>query len=174
MFRVSRRSAFVFRFLFTFILLSSIYHHYLSYYPDVDPITSFISKLVYFLLDQYQGNLEIYSYPGTQAIGFYLRNNYLFHIVEGCNGISVCITFVSFVTAYSTINIYAILFSGIGTLLTLIINILRICALGILYINDYALVSIIHDTLFPATIYGFIVLLWLLWIVIERRLKEHE
>jgi len=174
MLMVSKRLAFVFRFLIAFILLSFAYQLYLSFYPTLDPFTSFTSKVVFHILNYAHGNLETISSPETKATIFYYNNKSIFQIIEGCNGLSVCISFVSFVIAYSTVNINAILFSVSGTLLTLIINILRICALGVLYINKYAYVTIIHDTLFPATIYGFIVLLWLFWIRIERRLKEHE
>jgi len=136
-------------------------------------LTSFISSVVYDILASGNPNIETVIHPRKASIFFLYKSDPVFQIVEGCNAISVCIIFVSFIIAFSKFNVKSIRFSLIGIIAILVMNIFRIITLGALYINNFAFVNIIHDTLFPASIYGFTVLLWLIWIQIESNATKY-
>lgn len=175
MFNFSSRSAFIIRFLVTYILLSWVYQFYLSCYGySPDPFTSFIADVVFDVLASGYDNIETVLHPRRASIRFLHNRTPLFQIVEGCNAISICIIFVSFINAFSKFSKRSIIFSLIGITAVLVTNIFRISALGVLYIKKYAFVNIIHDTIFPASIYGFIVLLWLIWIKLEGNSSKNE
>ena len=83
---------------------------------------------------------------------------------EGCNAISILIIFVAFIVAFYTNFKQTFLFiiAGLGALF--VMNIARIMLLNYIfrYHDEYGKMA--HDYLFPAIIYGSIVVLWIVWI----------
>jgi exosortase family protein XrtF len=83
--------------------------------------------------------------------------------VEGCNAISVMILFVAFVFAFYK-GSKTVLFVLGGLLVLYIMNLFRIVGLNIVMTDYKAYGKISHDFIFPAVIYGTVVVLWLIWI----------
>ena len=84
-------------------------------------------------------------------------------MVEGCNAISVMILFASFVFAFYK-GAKTFLFAVAGLILLHILNISRIVLLNIIFLKYPQYEKIGHDYLFPAIIYGGVIILWLVWI----------
>ena len=84
-------------------------------------------------------------------------------MVEGCNVISVAILFLAFIFAFYE-GAKTFLFAAVGVVFLHIMNVLRIAGLNILLVEWPHYSKIGHDYLFPAVIYGTVVILWLIWV----------
>lgn len=73
------------------------------------------------------------------------------------------VLFLAFIFAFYQ-GIKTFVFAGLGFVFLHIINVLRIAGLNILLVEWPQYSKIGHDYLFPAIIYGSVVLLWLIWI----------
>src|SRR5690606_22304089 len=88
---------------------------------------------------------------------------YVSRMVEGCNAVSVMILFLSFIFAFYK-GAKTFVFVGLALVALHIMNVLRIVGLNILLVEMPQYSKIGHDYLFPAIIYGSVVVLWLIWI----------
>jgi exosortase family protein XrtF len=105
----------------------------------------------------------LYDDVPKQQIWFHVKTGFVTRMVEGCNAISVMILFVSFVFAFYK-GTKTFVFVAIGLLILYIMNVVRIAGLNIVY-SDYSKYGkMTHDYVFPAVIYGTVVVLWLIWI----------
>lgn len=84
-------------------------------------------------------------------------------MVEGCNAISVIILFVAFIFAFYK-GTKTFVFIALSLLILYIMNVLRIVGLNIISRDYHEYNKIGHDYVFPAVIYGSVVVLWLVWI----------
>jgi exosortase family protein XrtF len=75
----------------------------------------------------------------------------------------VIILFLAFIFAFFR-GPKTFLFAFAGLVFLHIVNVLRIAGLNILLVEMPQYSKIGHDYLFPAIIYGSVVLLWLIWI----------
>ncbi|WOI21894.1 exosortase family protein XrtF [Nonlabens ulvanivorans] len=162
----------VFKFVATFgviyIVLSLIYYLYLqqdynsSNYPD--PVTSQVSYQTQQLLNAIGYDAQISNVPHHPSVYMYLNKTVVYRVIEGCNAISVMILFVAFVLAFAKAWKKTAFFILFGITFIYIVNLFRLVALAIIK-NKYPQYDhISHDILFPAVIYGSVILLWLIWI----------
>ncbi|MGJ8685603.1 MAG: exosortase family protein XrtF [Nonlabens sp.] len=162
----------VFKFVATFgviyITLSLLYYGYLQQdyigmnYPD--PVTSQISYQTQQILISLGYDARITNVADNPSVYMFLEKNVVFRVIEGCNAISVMILFVAFVLAFAKTWKKTALFILGGLLFIYIVNILRLVALAVI-IHKYPQYNhISHDIIFPAVIYGSVILLWILWI----------
>jgi exosortase family protein XrtF len=84
-------------------------------------------------------------------------------MVEGCNAISIMILFVAFIFAFYK-GLKTFIFMLAGLILLFIMNLFRIVGLNIVMTDYKQYGKTFHDFVFPAVIYGTVVLLWLIWI----------
>lgn len=160
------------RFLLVFFVsygvLSFGYNQYLSLYENetfpVDPFSEQLSYQVKYVSNAFGGETEIYKFEGEKWTRVFYIDRYVARIVEGCNALSVMILFASFVIAFTKKIRKALLFILIGVLLIHILNVFRIAALSyfLYYHPEYN--HLIHGVLFPLVIYGFVFMLWVLWV----------
>ena len=71
--------------------------------------------------------------------------------------------FLAFVFAFYE-GFKTFIFAAVGLIVLHIMNVLRIAGLNILIVEMPQYSRIGHDYLFPAIIYGSVVVLWLIWI----------
>ncbi|NPA46865.1 MAG: exosortase family protein XrtF [Chlorobi bacterium] len=95
--------------------------------------------------------------------GIFIGENWAAKIVEGCNGMSIIILFISFVWAFPASWRDKILFGLGGSLLIWLVNIGRIALLGWIYYRRPAYFDIIHRVFFPGIMYGTVIVLWIVW-----------
>lgn len=84
-------------------------------------------------------------------------------MVEGCNAISVMILFMAFVFAFYK-GLKTFIYALAGIVMLYIMNLLRIVGLNIVMSDYEEYGKMFHDFIFPAVIYGTVVVLWLVWI----------
>lgn len=156
------------KFLLTYLLLTFVYESYLNQFDtskfEVDGFTQLVAKqtknaMLFF-------NCEANIAPNTKepAINLFYNQRHMARIIEGCNGLSVIILFISFVVAFSGKIQTTILFIIGGSLLIHVLNVFRIALLSILlyYFSEYE--HVLHGVLFPLFIYGVVFMLWIIWV----------
>jgi len=97
-------------------------------------------------------------------IGIKADGQWLVKIIEGCNGMSVIFVFLAFVWAFPARWRYKLVYSIAGIFLIWTVNLLRIFILGFIYRDYPEWFDFSHRVLFPASIYGMVVILWIIWI----------
>ena len=154
------------RFVLLYVALVLAYQLYLNGYKNsgLDPVSTWVAEQTNFLQN-------IFGYPSKLVPGrpeqettwFFVSGKYVSRMVEGCNAISVMILFLAFIFAFFK-GFKTFVFAGLGIVFLHVINVLRIVGLNALLVEMPQYSKIGHDFLFPAIIYGSVVVLWLVWI----------
>jgi exosortase family protein XrtF len=153
------------RFIIIYLVLLFAYQFYLNSGKDsgLDSFSRIIANQVVVLQNAIGYPTELYDDVKNEQVWFYVNQRYETRMVEGCNAVSVIILFVSFVFAfYKGMKTFA--FVGIGLVILYIMNLLRIIGLNIVMADYKEYGKMFHDFIFPAIIYGTVVVLWLIWI----------
>lgn len=153
------------RFIIIYLVLLFGYQFYLNSFKEIglDPFSKMITEQVCSIQNGLHYPTQLYNDVAKEQVWFYVKETYVTRMVEGCNAISVMILFVSFVFAFYK-GAKTFIFVFIGLLILYIINVLRIVGINLL-VSDYKEYErLAHDFLFPAIIYGTVVILWLVWI----------
>ncbi|MDC8106274.1 exosortase family protein XrtF [Chryseobacterium sp. PTM-20240506] len=153
------------RFIIIYVVLLLAYQFYLNSYKEtgLDPFSRMIAEQVSYIQNILKYPTQLYNDVEKEQVWFYVKNVYVTRMVEGCNAISVIILFVSFVFAFYK-GAKTFIFVLIGLMILYVINVLRIVGINLL-VSDYKQYEkMAHDFLFPAVIYGTVVILWLVWI----------
>lgn len=153
------------RFIVIYLVLLFGYQFYLNSFQaqGLDPYSRFIADQVMFLQNQLGFATSLFDDVKNEQVFYMVKNEYVTRMVEGCNAVSVIILFFAFIFAFYK-GLKTFVYGIIGFLILHIINVLRIAGLNIVTRDypDYNKMS--HDYLFPAIIYGTVVVLWLVWI----------
>lgn len=158
---------FLLKFLGTYVLLILLYNLYLeNYLPahEPDPYTAFTSNMT----------SSVLNFIGFPAESYHIENEPYYRIAingistsivnEGCNALSIMIIFVAFIVAFSTNFKTTFLYILVGLVFLFLMNIGRIVLLNWIFRYHSSYGKMAHDYLFPALIYGSIVILWIVWI----------
>lgn len=153
------------RFVIIYIVLVLLYQFYLNSYSAevVDPFTRNVAEQVasfqYFL-----------GFPTTlvdsmklHSVLFQTSGKFTTRMVEGCNVFSVAILFTAFIFAFYKGQKTFLYVAG-GLIILHVLNVSRIALLNIIYLKYPQYEKVGHDYIFPAIIYGGVVVLWLVWI----------
>lgn len=167
---------FILTFLLVYLLLTVVYKLYLQYssglkyYPEY--ITHLVSKQTEALLNTFGYSVELLPHPGEPSLKIIVNNKFLGRIIEGCNGISVIVLFISFIVAFSGTFKTTLFYILSGSVLIYTVNLLRIVALclGLYHYPEYS--DFLHDIIFPVVIYGMMFLLWIFWVNRFSKLKS--
>lgn len=163
------------RFVIIYIFLVLLYQFYLNAYTDevVDPFTRWVAEQVA-LVQGFSGFPTVLVDSFKQHSVYFLTGGmYTTRMVEGCNVISVAVLFTAFIFAFYK-GAKTFLFAVGGILLLHILNVLRIAFLNIIYLKYSRYEKIAHDYLFPAIIYGGVIILWLVWIQFFALKREKD
>jgi len=148
-----------------YALLTGIYIWFLSLYPhQTDPLTRFVGKSVDTIFNYTGIDAATPPISNGQGVKLLINGQYVARIVEGCTAASIIIMFIAFIIAFGHNPKKSFLFALIGSLLIFIFNIIRIAFLGYLLYAFPAYQDIAHRIIFPALIYGFVVILWIIFI----------
>lgn len=153
-------------FFFTYILLAFLYQLFLDSYEGgkVDVVTRFVAQNTETVLSGFDKTVFIEESNREPFFTLYFYQKAMLRIVEGCNGISLIILFVSFIVAFSGSLKNTLLFVFGGSLLIYILNILRIAVLIILIYHFPSQLHLLHGVLFPLVIYSVVFILWFIWV----------
>jgi exosortase family protein XrtF len=153
-------------FFFTYILLTFLYQFFLDSYErgNADAITRLVAQNSEILLSRFDKSVFILEDSKEPFFTLYFHQKGLVRIVEGCNGISLIILFISFVVAFSGNLKNTLLFVFSGSLLIYVLNVLRIAVLSILIYRFPNQLHLLHGVLFPLVIYSAVFMLWIVWV----------
>jgi exosortase family protein XrtF len=151
-----------------YLVLSLLYYAYLQVeytennYPD--PVTAMVSKQANTGMRLLGYDSKIYNSPDTPSVMLYVDDKVVYRVIEGCNAISVMLLFAAFVIAFAKAWKKTVLFLLFGIVTVYLVNLFRLVGLGVIYqeLPDYKEIS--HNVIFPAVIYGYVILLWIFWI----------
>jgi len=161
---------FLLRFLGTYSFLFLIYFIFLTNTQSTkgffksDPLTIHVAEQSTRILNAFNQNIITEQDSDELSVNLLLDGEYIVGIIEGCNSVSIIILFIAFVIAFKGSLKNTLLFSIVGAFSIYYVNILRIAILtyGMYHYPTYT--WLFHDLIFPAIIYGYIFLLWIVWV----------
>ncbi len=152
---------FIIIFIITYIISNGLYQYLLWLYePIPDPITLYTSIIFCKIFSQFNATPLLFD----AAVLISLGQQKLVKIAEGCNGIAVITTFISFVIAFKSSFKNYLKFVPIAVIIILFFNILRLYLLIEIKRNYVSFFDIFHTYIFPAIIYFITFLLMILWV----------
>jgi exosortase family protein XrtF len=153
------------RFIIMYMVLLFAYQLFLNRFQGsgLDPFSRMIAEQVSGIQNSIGFPTQLYDDVKGEQVWFYVKQEYVTRMVEGCNAISVMILFVAFVFAFYK-GSGTFLFALTGLILLYVMNLLRIAGLNMVMADYKQYGKISHDFIFPAIIYGTVVALWLVWI----------
>ncbi|WP_035694061.1 exosortase family protein XrtF [Flavobacterium soli] len=156
------------KFLLSYLILIVLYQWYLSQFDqqafEVDGMTHLVAEQVKSVLSFFDYSISLRPYSKDASILVAVDGRSVVRIIEGCNAISVMILFAAFIVSFSRTFAKTLGFIVLGVILIHILNVLRIVLLiiGILKLPQYE--HLLHGVVFPLIIYGFVFLLWVIWV----------
>jgi exosortase family protein XrtF len=153
------------RFTFIYLVLFLGYQWYLneSASGGLDSFSQWVAVQVQYLQDFFGFPTALYHQPENFTTWFYVKEKYVSRMVEGCNAVSVMILFAAFVLAFYR-GYKTFLYVIAGLVFLHLMNVLRIALLNMVLSDLPQFGKMTHNYLFPAFIYGMVVILWLVWI----------
>ena len=157
---------FIVTFFITYILFTVFYKLYLNSFDKnaVDGLTNIVGRQVLQIMNLFNCDIKIFKSAFQPYLEVWYNQKYIVRIVEGCNAVSVMILFISFVIAFSGKFKTTFIFILFGILFIHILNIIRIAVLSVLLYHYPEKEHILHGVFFPLIIYGFIFILWIIWV----------
>lgn len=157
------------RFLGIYFGLIALYQIYLNRYSEVaaDPLTRIIAEQTAYCLNLIGYNTQLIDATNTQGIYFYVNKLWSSIMIEGCNAISIMILFLAFIFAFYQGN-RTFWFAFGGVVFLYFINIFRIATINIIILEFPEFSKASHDYLFPAIIYGGVVIIWIKFFVVKK------
>jgi exosortase family protein XrtF len=161
---------FVIYFLLCFVGLNIAYHFlFIKQGNELDFFTNFIAKITANLY-----GLPTQLNPLKPGIQIIYNGTPLVNIMEGCNGLVVWFTLLSFVVAFGGKAKQFLGYVPLSFVLLQVGNILRILALVHIKINNPNSFSFFHSYAFPAILYAFAFGLMLIWIKLQARNTDEK
>ena len=159
---------FITMFLVVYGVVSIGYNLYLNmsdgskYYPDY--LTNLVAEQTNSLLTALGHDSEVIPHPNEPSLKVIVNGKYVARVIEGCNGASVIILFLSFIAAFSGQFKTTLFYCLAGSIIIYVFNLIRIVILTIgLYYYPWRQ-EILHSVIFPVIIYGTVFLLWMFWV----------
>ncbi len=132
------------------------------YYPDY--FTHLVSIQTDNVLDALGYQSVVVPHTDEPSVKVIINGTYIARIIEGCNGWSVIILFISFVVAFSARLKTTLIYLLAGSVLIYVVNLLRIVMLTVGLYRYPQHEHILHNVIFPFVIYGLVFLLWVFWV----------
>jgi exosortase family protein XrtF len=157
---------FLAKFFVTYIVLTFIYQGFLRSFDEdkIDSITELVAENTKQLLTLFNTDADIVKNNSESYIRLIYDQHYVARMIEGCNGISVIILFISFVVSFSGKLKPTLFFILGGSLIIYALNVARIAALSVLLYFFPKQGPLLHGVFFPLFIYGVVFILWVIWV----------
>lgn len=155
------------RFVLLYIALIFIYQLYLNHFEGLgqdDPFTCHIAEQCQTLQNKWGYTTYLEKKDRLDGMLFIVNNQMATRMIEGCNAVSIMIMFVAFIFAFYKGFLKTISYILASLILLYILNVLRIVLINIIAVQYPSYLKASHDYLFPAIIYGGVVVLWIVWI----------
>lgn len=144
---------------------------YLVYELWLHPAGHLDNALIAQLIDVSGGMLRLLGYElipepindeNIRTIG--VQGGHLLWIGAACNGAGLFAVYLIFLIAYPGPWKHKLWYGLLGVLSIHVINAVRIAALCIIVTIDYELLNFNHDYTFYVVVYGWVFLLWYVWV----------
>jgi len=158
---------FILKFVVVWGVLVIVYNLYLSHYHKhnkPDPYSQTVAAWTVGCLNATGFKAAAQDDETRPWTWIYMNGKHTSYINEGCNAISIMIIFVAFIAAFSTTWKQTLLYIFGGLIVIQIMNVVRIAILNYIFGHHHEYGKMAHDYLFPAIIYGTIVVLWIIWV----------
>ncbi|MDR3272290.1 MAG: exosortase family protein XrtF [Flavobacteriaceae bacterium] len=156
------------KFFAVYLILVFLYDLYLSYYQETlqtcDPYTTHVATQTAKILRWIGFDSEAVHYLQRNYMTILIDGKRISIVNEGCNALSVNILFVAFIIAFSVGFKRTFLFTLAGLIVLYIANLVRIVFINYIFYEHRHYGKTVHDYIFPAIIWGMVVVLWLVWI----------
>jgi exosortase family protein XrtF len=156
---------FLVKFVGLYVLLSVIYGLYIeNAHPQPDSTTISVTNQTAAILRGLNWPVEVHNHPTKPTTYISYQDRGIVSVYEGCNGLNVCIIFLSFLLAFGPTNKKLVWFVPLGLIIIHLTNLGRILGLFwiVLYIPNA--VYFTHKYLFTAFIYAVVFMMWLAWL----------
>jgi exosortase family protein XrtF len=156
---------FLLKFIGLYFLLNTVYGLYVEYYkPDADPITILVSQQARWVLSWFHEGLIVVVTPQNHYIAILKGGETVINIFEGCNGVNVLIVYFVFTVSFSShwIKYWKFLFASV--IIIYGVNLARVIVLFWVAFYFPSSLYFFHKFLFTGIIYGFVFLLWYVWV----------
>ena len=162
---------FLIRFLVVYGVLSVAYGFIEAGYYDEssgDPFTYAVTRQMIWLGDLLGNQWEIYEPGFERSIWIMEGDRSLVRMIEGCNGISVMILFISFIFGLSAFHRAMFWFIPLGVAIIHLANLIRIYALILVNLHRPEWTGFVHKYLFTLILYALVFVLWIWWVRIWK------
>lgn len=156
------------KFFLTYLVLILIYQAFLGQYDtdkhEIDGMTQMVANQSEDILVLFNQDVAQRPMATEPSVVISIDSYPIVRVVEGCNAVSIMILFTAFIVAFSGKFLRTFGYIVFGIVAIHILNVVRIAVLvvGMVSYPEYG--DFLHGVLFPLVIYGFIFLLWVLWI----------
>jgi exosortase family protein XrtF len=150
----------------TYIVMAFIYQGFLGFFGEdkIDAITELVAENTKQLLTLFNADADIVKNDSESYIRLIYNQHYIARMIEGCNGVSVIILFISFVVSFSGKIKPTFYFIFGGSLIIYALNVARIALLCVLLYLFPKQEQLLHGVFFPLFIYGVVFILWVIWV----------
>lgn len=157
---------FLTKFFLSYLVLTLVYHFYLTGFEghSVDGLTKLVGRHTQQLLRLFAIDLDLKESLPDRSIYLIYQSQVFARLIEGCNAMSVIILFMAFVFSFTGRFSKTVLFIVAGAGSIYVFNVIRIAVLFFLMFTFPAYVDLLHQIIFPLVLYGFVFVLWVLWI----------
>ena len=136
------------------------------------PITKAVAHASVWVVEQFGYASEAIQNSGELSLTMYINETAVSRVIEGCNAVSIIVLFTAFIIAFSNRFVPTLFYVLFGSLLIYAINILRIAVIGIGLYEFPEYKEFLHEILFPALIYGLVLVLWVIWVQNYSKVKH--
>lgn len=164
----------------SYLLFSGLYQYYLtqnkanSLLNSPDFITQKVAQQTVFIGKLFNYDIHTEANTDEPSMKLIFNSKYVARVVEGCNSMSVLILFWSFIIAFSGKWNETLIFGVLGSIALYLMNIFRILILTVAIFHLPNQTNFLHKIIFPAIIYGFTFMLWVLWVNRLEKLKNRN
>ena len=136
------------------------------------PITEDVANKSVWVVQQFGYDCVAYQNSNELSLTVYIDERPVARVIEGCNSVSIIILFVAFILAFSSSFLATLSYIILGSVLIYAVNIFRIAIIGIALYEFPEQQRFLHQLLFPAIIYGLVLILWVIWVQKFSKVKR--
>jgi len=153
------------KFVGLYLFLNLLYLLWINFLGNkIDGISEWVAMVSQKLLLMLGYDITlVYSDLHPRILFYYNKVNYI-TVSEGCNGVSVMITFFASILSFKGAVKSKILFLTIGLLGVFLLNVIRVSTLFYVALNHRQWFSFLHEYAFTALIYTLMFLLFIFWV----------
>lgn len=157
---------FLTKFFLIYLLLTLVYQSYLNSFDStkVDSITIQVAKNTKQLLAVFNQDFNYEFVKSHSYMLLFYKQKSIARIIEGCNAVNIIILFIAFLISFTGKLKTTLFFILFGSISIYILNIFRIAILCVLLYYYPEQEGLLHRIFFPLIIYGFVFVLWIIWI----------